>query len=62
MATNIASRRVLEKAGLRLVRISQQPCPDPAEGDESGDVEYALRKADWEQQDHAAGHNPIGQS
>jgi RimJ/RimL family protein N-acetyltransferase len=62
MATNIASRRVLEKAGLGLVWISQQPCPDPAEGDESGDVKYALRKADWEQQDHAAGHNPIGQS
>ena len=49
-AGNIASRRVLEKAGLRLVRTSQQPCPYPAEGGESGDVEYALRKADWEQQ------------
>ena len=50
-AGNIAARRVLEKAGLRLVRTSQQPCPYPAEGSESGDVEYALRKADWEQQD-----------
>jgi hypothetical protein len=34
----------------------------PAEGGESGDVGYALRKADWEQQDQAVGHNPIGQS
>jgi RimJ/RimL family protein N-acetyltransferase len=57
-AGNIASRMVLEKAGLRLVRTSQYP----AEGGESGDVEYALRKADWEQQDQAVGHNPIGQS
>jgi RimJ/RimL family protein N-acetyltransferase len=62
VAGNIASRRVLEKAGLRLVRTSQQPCPYPAEGGESGDVEYALPKADWEQQDQAVGHNPIGQS
>jgi RimJ/RimL family protein N-acetyltransferase len=62
VAGNIASRRVLEKAGLRLVRTSQPSSPYPAEGGESGDVEYALRKADWEQQDQAVGHNPIGQS
>ena len=62
VAGNIASRRVLEKAGLRLARTSQQSSPYPAEGGESGDVEYALCKADWEQQDQAAGHNPIGQS
>ena len=51
VAGNTASRRVLEKAGLRLVGTSQQPCPYPVEGGESGDVEYALRKADWEQPD-----------
>jgi len=61
MAGNLASRRVLEKAGLRLVRTSGQPGAYPVEGGESGDVEYALRKADWERQDQAAGHNPIGQ-
>jgi hypothetical protein len=33
-----------------------------AEGGKSSDVEYALRKADWEQQDQAAGHSPIGRS
>jgi RimJ/RimL family protein N-acetyltransferase len=53
MAVNIASRRVLEKAGLKLARTYHQPGPDPIEGDESGDVEYALHKADWEQQDQA---------
>ena len=62
VAGNIASRRVLEKAGLRLARTSQQSSPYPVEGGESGDVEYALRKADWEQQDQAVGRNPIGQS
>ena len=50
VAGNTASRRVLEKAGLRLVRTSQQPSY-PTEGGEPGDVEYALRKTDWEQQD-----------
>jgi RimJ/RimL family protein N-acetyltransferase len=51
MAVNIASRRVLEKAGLRLVRTFHQPGPYPIEGDEFGDVEYALDKAGWAQQD-----------
>ena len=59
MAENIASRRVLEKAGLRLVR--RQPGTDLVDDGESGDVEYALGKADWERQDQAAGHNPTGQ-
>jgi RimJ/RimL family protein N-acetyltransferase len=48
MAVNIASRRVLEKAGLKLARTYHQPGPDPIEGGESGDVEYALHRADWE--------------
>jgi RimJ/RimL family protein N-acetyltransferase len=54
MAVNIASRRVLEKAGLRPVRTFHQPGPYPIEGDEFGDVEYALHKADWERQDQAS--------
>jgi RimJ/RimL family protein N-acetyltransferase len=53
MAVNLASRRVMEKAGLRLVRSFHQPWPYPIEGDELGDVEYALDKANWEQQDRA---------
>lgn len=52
MAVNVASRRVMEKAGLRLVRTFHQPWPDHIDGAEHGDVEYALHKADWEQQQH----------
>jgi RimJ/RimL family protein N-acetyltransferase len=51
MVVNEASRRVMEKAGLRLVRTFHQPWPYPMEGDQYGDVEYALDKADWQQQD-----------
>ncbi len=50
MVINTASRRVMEKAGLRLQRTFHQEWPDPIEGDEHGDVEYALTKADWERQ------------
>lgn len=50
IAVNVASRHVLEKAGLRLVRIFQQPWPYPVDGRDQGDAEYALSKAEWEQQ------------
>lgn len=49
MVVHAASRRVLEKAGLRFVRIFHQPWPDYIEGEEEGDVEYALLRAEWEQ-------------
>ena len=49
MAVNTASRRVMEKSGLRLVRTFHQPWPFPIEGDEFGDVEYALDKTTWQQ-------------
>jgi RimJ/RimL family protein N-acetyltransferase len=55
MAVNVASRRVMEKAGLTLVRSFHRPWPYPIEGDDLGDVEYALNRADWERLDHA-GH------
>lgn len=48
MVVNAASQRVMEKAGLRLVRQFHQPWPDAIEGDEHGDVEYALTRAEWE--------------
>jgi hypothetical protein len=48
MAVNTASRRVMEKAGLTLVRTFHQPWPYRIEGDQFGDVEYALDKADWQ--------------
>src|SRR5215204_5332586 len=47
MAINAASRRVMEKAGLRYVRTFHQQWPERIEGDEHGDVEYALTKANW---------------
>lgn len=53
MVVNTASRRVLEKAGLRHVRTFHQPWPDPIPGDELGDVEYALTREQWEQQGRA---------
>jgi RimJ/RimL family protein N-acetyltransferase len=48
MAVNAASRRVLEKCGLRLVRTTPYDGPDPIEGAEHGEVEYALTKSEWE--------------
>lgn len=48
MVVNVASRRVMEKAGLRFVRVFHQPWPDRIEGEELGDVEYALTREEWE--------------
>jgi RimJ/RimL family protein N-acetyltransferase len=48
MVVNVGSRRVMEKAGLRLVRTFHQEWPDEIEGDEEGDVEYALLRSEWE--------------
>jgi len=47
MVVNVASRRVMEKAGLRFVRVLRQPWPDRIEGEEHGDVEYALARDEW---------------
>jgi RimJ/RimL family protein N-acetyltransferase len=49
MAANSASRRVMEKAGLTLVRTFSQPWPGTTGGEQIEVVEYALTKADWEQ-------------
>jgi RimJ/RimL family protein N-acetyltransferase len=53
MAVNAASRRVMEKAGLTYVRTFHQKWPERIEGDEHGDVEYALTKAEWERREAA---------
>ncbi|MDG4764885.1 GNAT family N-acetyltransferase [Solwaraspora sp. WMMD406] len=47
MAVNVASRRVMEAVGLRLVRVFHLLWDDPIEGVEHGEVEYELRRADW---------------
>jgi len=50
MVVNVASRRVMEKAGLSIVRTFHQDWPDYIEGEEHGDVEYALLRSEWERQ------------
>jgi RimJ/RimL family protein N-acetyltransferase len=47
MAVNAASRRVMEKAGLRHVRTSYGEWPERIPGDERGDVEYAITREEW---------------
>lgn len=47
MTINTRSRRVLEKAGLKLVRTFFLEWPEYLEGAEHGDVEYALTRQEW---------------
>ncbi|MFJ6013212.1 GNAT family N-acetyltransferase [Streptomyces sp. NPDC092952] len=47
MTVNTASRRVMEKAGLSLVRTFFEEWPEPIEGAEHGDVEYAVTREAW---------------
>lgn len=54
MFVNRASRRVLEKAGLRYVRTFHLQWDDPIEGTEHGEVEYALTRKGWEARRHRA--------
>jgi RimJ/RimL family protein N-acetyltransferase len=62
---NLASRRVMERAGLSLVRTYRMTMADLLAQDtaahdgsadlwDGDDVEYALQKADWEQQEAAS--------
>lgn len=48
MAVNIGSRRVMEKAGMRFVRLFHADWPERIPGDEHGDVEYAITRAEWD--------------
>jgi RimJ/RimL family protein N-acetyltransferase len=48
MAVHTASRRVMEKAGMRHVRSFATDWPVRLPGDEEGDVEYAISRAEWE--------------
>ena len=47
MVVNTASRRVMEKCGLRQIRVFHADWPYPIPGDEHGDVEYALTREEW---------------
>ena len=48
MTVNLASRRVMEKAGLSYVRTFHNEWDEYIDGAEYGDVEYALTRSDWE--------------
>lgn len=48
LAIHAASRRVMEKSGLRHVRTFHADWPFSIPGDEHGDVEYAITRAEWE--------------
>lgn len=47
MALHAASRRVMEKSGMRLVRTFRADWPVRIPGDDEGDVEYAITRAEW---------------
>ncbi|MGK5674557.1 GNAT family N-acetyltransferase [Micromonospora sp. URMC 106] len=47
MTVNAASRRVMEKAGLRYVRTYVGDWPEMIDGAEHGEVEYALTRQQW---------------
>jgi RimJ/RimL family protein N-acetyltransferase len=48
MTVNLASRRVLEKCGLTLIRTFPGDEPLGIDGADQGHVEYQLARADWE--------------
>jgi RimJ/RimL family protein N-acetyltransferase len=52
MVVNEGSWRVMEKAGLRYVRTFHMDWPDRIEGEELGDVEYAITREEWERAVH----------
>ncbi|MGH6656935.1 MAG: GNAT family N-acetyltransferase [Actinocrinis sp.] len=47
MTVNTASRKVMEKVGMTLVRTFFEDWPEYIEGAEHGDVEYALTRRNW---------------
>jgi len=49
MVVNIGSWRVMEKCGMRRVRIFHAEWPYKIPGDEQGDVEYAITRNEWQQ-------------
>jgi RimJ/RimL family protein N-acetyltransferase len=47
MAVNVASRRVMEKSGLRHVETIHRVFDDPLPGTEQGEVEYEITRRQW---------------
>ena len=48
LAVHTASRRVMERSGLRHTRTFPTEWPVRLPGDEQGEVEYAITRAEWE--------------
>lgn len=48
MVVHTASRRVMEKSGMRPVRTFTADWPVRIPGDEEGDIEYAITRDEWE--------------
>jgi RimJ/RimL family protein N-acetyltransferase len=48
MSVNTPSRKVMERVGLTYLRTFHVRFDDPIDGTEHGEVEYELRRADWE--------------
>lgn len=47
MAVNLASRRIMEKIGLKHIRTTHAAWADPLPGADQGDVEYQILRDDW---------------
>jgi RimJ/RimL family protein N-acetyltransferase len=47
MFVNTRSRQVMERIGLRFVRVFHVDFDDPIEGTEHGEVEYEIRREEW---------------
>ncbi len=54
MVVHAASLGVMEKVGMRLVRTFVADWPVRIEGDEHGDVEYAITRDEWVADHHKA--------
>jgi RimJ/RimL family protein N-acetyltransferase len=48
MAVNLASRRVMERCGMRHVRTFHLEWEDPLPGSDQGEVEYAVSAEEWQ--------------
>jgi RimJ/RimL family protein N-acetyltransferase len=54
MTINTASRRVMEKAGLRFVELVHREWPEKLPGDEHGDVRYEISRDEWKRHERRA--------
>lgn len=62
MVVNTASRRVMEKCGMRVDHFFHGDWPDRIPGDEHGDVQYAITAEQWRdgQSDRVTSEHPGG--